>query len=58
MKKLEDMTRKELAEIIVNDQIKRGVVKLENKEKQIQARLTGMFKMGWLDLYETAKHFV
>ena len=57
-KELEKMTRRELAEIIVNDQIKRGVIKKENKEKQIKARLTGMFKMGWLDLYETAKHFI
>lgn len=58
MKRLEDMTRKELAEVIVNNQIERGIVKAENKERQIKARLTGMFKMGWLDLYETAKHFI
>lgn len=58
MKELEKMTRKELAEVIVNDQIKRGIVKAENKEIQIKARLTGMFKMGWLDLYETAKQFI
>ena len=58
MKKLEDMTRKELAEIIVNDQIKRGIVKPEKKEFQIQARLTGSLKMSWLDLYEAAKHFI
>lgn len=58
MKELEKMTRRELAEIIVNDQIKRGIVKEENKKMQIKARLTGMFKMGWLDLYEAAKHFI
>ena len=34
MKELEKMTRRELAEIIVNDQIKRGVIKKENKELQ------------------------
>lgn len=61
MKRLENMTRKELAEIIVNNQIERGLVKLENKEKQIKARLKGcgMIKaMGWMDLYETAKQFI
>lgn len=61
MKRLENMTRKELAEIIVNDQIKRGIVKPERKEFQIQSRLKGcgMIKaMGWMELYETAKHFI
>lgn len=58
MKELEKMTRRELAEVIVNNQIKRGIIKKENKEMQIKARLTGTFKMGWLSLYETAKQFV
>ena len=61
MKELEKMTRRELAEVIVNDQIKRGIVKEENKELQIKARLKGfgMTKaMSWLDLYEAAKCFI
>ena len=61
MKELEKMTRRELAEVIINDQIKRGIIKEENKEMQINARLKGcgMVKaMGWMDLYETAKQFI
>ena len=58
MKELKNMTRKELAEIIVNDQIKRGIVKPENKNLQITARLSGIIKMSWLELYEVAKAFI
>lgn len=61
MKDLKDMTRKELAEVIVNNQIKRGIVKEENKELQIKSRLkgNGLIKaMSWMDLYEAAKAFV
>lgn len=36
------MTRKELAEAIVDDQIKRGIVKKESRELQINARLKGI----------------
>lgn len=55
MKELKNKTRKELIEIIVNDQIKRGIVKSEKKEMHINARLKGcgmIRPMGWLDLYE------
>ena len=58
MKKLEKMTRKELAEVIVNNQIERGIVKAENKAFQIKARLKGcgMLKAeSWTDLYNGAK---
>lgn len=58
MKNLKEMTRKELAEVIINDQIKRGIIKKESKEMQIKARLTGTFRMGWLDLYEAAKQVI
>ena len=58
MKELNNMTRRELAEVIVNDQIKRGVVKPENKEKQIVARLSGVIRMSWHELYKAAKAFV
>ena len=36
------MTRKQLAEYIVERQIERGVVKAENKEAQVQGRLKGI----------------
>ena len=35
------MTRKELIEFCVDDQIKRGIVKPENRKMQINARLKG-----------------
>ena len=57
MKELKEMTRKELAEVIVNDQIKRGVVKPEKKDFQIKARLKGcgyLKAQSWMDLYESA----
>ena len=57
MKKLNEMTRKELAEIIVNDQIKRGIVKEEKKELLIKGRINGPLKMSWMDLYNAAKCF-
>lgn len=37
------MTRKELITLCVEDQIKRGIVKAENKALQIKARLVGMY---------------
>ena len=52
------LTRKEMASMIVDDQIKRGIVKPESREKQIQARLTGQFKMSEMDLRDyIKKHF-
>lgn len=33
----------------VEEQIARGIIKVENKEMQIKARLTGVFKMSWSD---------
>lgn len=56
MKKFEEMTRRELAEVIVDDQIRRGVVKEERREFQIKARLKGIGQakpMSWIDLYNT-----
>lgn len=40
MKELEKMTRKELATMVVEDQIKRGIVKEENKKYVIKRMLT------------------
>ena len=41
------MTRKEMITACVNDQIKRGIVKKENRAMQIRSRLTGAYKMSW-----------
>lgn len=45
-------TRKEMVTLLVEDQIKRGVVKPKNKELQINARLNGPLKMSWMDLHD------
>ena len=61
MKGLEKMTRKELAEVIVNEQIKRGIVKKEDKDIQIKARLNGiggLKAMSKSELYKGAKAFL
>lgn len=61
MKTLEQMTRRELATIIVEDQIKRGIVKAENKEMQIKSRLNGKGyakSMSWNELYNAVKYFI
>lgn len=41
MKEFEKMTRKELAVLLVEDQIKRNVIKEENKEIHIKRVLKG-----------------
>ena len=51
------LTRKEMATMLVDDQIKRGIVKPESREKQIQARLTGQFKMSEMDLRDYIKKY-
>lgn len=43
------MTRKEMITACVNDQIARGIIETESKDKQIKARLTGAIKMSWSD---------
>ena len=53
-----NMSRQQLATLLVEDQIKRGVVKVENKQKQIQARLTGSAKMSKSELFEYAKKYL
>jgi hypothetical protein len=40
------MTRKEMIAACVDDQIKRGIVKIENRAKQIKSRLTGAYQMS------------
>lgn len=39
---LHSMTKRQLAETIVDDQIKRGVIKQENRDFQINSRLKGL----------------
>lgn len=39
---LHSMTKRQLAETIVDDQIKRGIVKQENRDFQINSRLKGL----------------
>ena len=56
--KFENMTRQQLATKLVDDQIKRGVVKPKKKKKQIQSRLTGQFKMSKEELIEYAKKYL
>ena len=52
------LTRKQMASMLVDDQIKRGIIKPESRERQIQARLTGQFKMSEMDLRDyIKKHF-
>lgn len=53
---LYSMNSKQLATLLVEDQIKRGVVKPENKEMQIKARLSGSMKMSKTKLYEYVKN--
>lgn len=43
------MTRKQMITACVEDQIKRGIVRIENREKQIKARLTGYFRMSYAE---------
>ena len=40
------MTRKEMISACVDDQIKRGIVKAENREMQIKMRLKGYYAMS------------
>lgn len=55
---LYSMNSRQLATLLVEDQIKRGVVKSENKERQIKARLTGSTKMSKTSLLEYAKKYL
>ena len=55
---LYNMTSKQLATLLVEDQIKRGIIKPENKEMQIKARLNGSTKMSKIKLFEYAKKYL
>ena len=43
------MTRKEMIAACVDDQIKRGIVKAENRAYQINSRLKGRFNMSYAE---------
>lgn len=42
------MTRKQMIAACVDDQIKRGIVKKENREMQIKMRLSEQFNMSYM----------
>lgn len=58
IKDISKLTRKEMATMLVDDQIKRGVIKPESRQRQIKARLTGQFKMSEMDLREYIKKYL
>lgn len=43
------MTRKEMIEACVDNQIERGIIDEENRESHIRMRLTGWYKMSLED---------
>ena len=61
MKELEKMTRKELAEVIVDNQINRGIIKAERKDVVLKGYLKGagyLKAQSWTDLYNGAKSMI
>ena len=57
-KDFSNMSRQQLATLLVENQIERGIIKPESKQRQIQARLNGQFKMSKDDLVEYAKKYL
>lgn len=51
------MTRKQYIEAIVNDQIKRGIVKPEDKQMQVNARLKGCGALKAMSLAECKRAY-
>lgn len=51
------MTRKELITACVDDQIKRGIVKKENRTRQINLRLKGQGVFGYMNKEECQKWY-
>ena len=52
------MSRQQLVNLLVEDQIKRGIIKPENKKLHIKTRLNGSFKMSKEELLEYAKKYL
>ena len=57
-KDFSNMSRQQLATLLVENQIERGIIKPESKQRQIQARLTGSIKMSKDALIEYAKKYL
>lgn len=57
-KNFSNLSRKELATKLVEEQIKRGIVKPENKQKQILSRLNGSAKMSKEQLVNYAEKYL
>lgn len=52
------MDRKELTTLLVDDQIKRNVIKPESRERQIKLRMTGSAKMSKTELIKYAEKYL
>ena len=57
-KKFSSMSRQQLATLLVENQIERGIIKPESKQRQIKARLTGSMRMSKDALIEYAKKYL
>lgn len=57
-KDFSSMSRQQLATLLVENQIDRGIIKPESKQRQIQARLTGSIKMSKDALIEYAEKYL
>lgn len=58
IKNFSSMSRQQLATLLVENQIERGIIKPESKQRQIKARLTGSMKMSKDALIEYAKKYL
>lgn len=57
-KNFSSMSRQQLATLLVENQIDRGIIKPESKQRQIKARLTGSMRMSKEALVEYAKKYL
>ena len=57
-KNFSSMSRQQLATLLVENQIERGIIKPESKQRQIKARLTGSMRMSKDALIEYAKKYL
>lgn len=52
------LSRQQLVTLLVEDQIKRGIIKPENKQLHIKTRLNGSFRMSKEKLLKYAKKYL
>ena len=57
-KNFSTMSRQQLVNLLVEDQIKRGIIKPENKQLHIKTRLNGSMKMSKTKLLEYAEKYL